>query len=94
MRKTTLVLSILLLLGCAGNINPARQNADAILAQQVRDALATDSGLRQHRITVDAAAGDITLTGVVGSAAQRDRAAELARSVPGVARVENLLSVR
>lgn len=94
MRKATTILAILLLAGCAGNINPARQNADAILAQQVRDAINSEASLRGQNITVNAASGDITLTGVVGSALQRERAEELTRSVGGVMRVENLLSVR
>lgn len=79
---------------CAGNIQPARQLEDAALAQSVRDALRGDPALRAYEITVNANSGAITLLGVVGSTAERDRAGRLASDVPGVTSVENLLSVR
>lgn len=94
MKVVALAAAMLLAAACAGNINPARQNADAILALQVREAIAADSSLRGHNITVNAANGEITLLGVVSTRAQRERAAEVARGVGGVRRVENLLSVR
>lgn len=94
MKVLTLGAALLVVLACAGNIKPARQNADAILALEVRDAIAADPSLRAHNITVNAAAGEVTLLGVVSSTTERDRAAELARSVRGVTRVENLLSIR
>lgn len=85
---------VLLLAACAGNIQPARQLDDAVLASQVREALQSDRALQLYNITVNARAGIITLIGVVGTRAERDRATQIARSVAGVLDVENLLSTR
>lgn len=92
--KRALAVSLLLVVACAGNIQPTRQIDDAILAQSVRDALARDAALRAYDITVNAHSGRVTLLGVVGSSSDRDRAARVAQSVKGVTQVENLLSVR
>jgi osmotically-inducible protein OsmY len=86
-------LAALWLVGCAGNINPTRQIDDAALASSVRDALKKDPALRALNIDVASRRGEVTLTGVVRSATQRDRATEVARSVPGVQSVNNLLAV-
>lgn len=87
-----LLLLLVMALGCAGNISPDRQIDDAILAQRVRDAIAGDGRLRDQRIEVSAASGAVTLTGQVRSESDRTRAETLARSVAGVASVQNLLS--
>jgi hyperosmotically inducible protein len=92
MRVAVLAAAMAALLACAGNVQPTRQIDDAILARQVQDALRGDRTLRLYDITVDARSGLVTLTGVVRTQAERERAGEIARSVAGVVEVENLLS--
>ena len=94
MRIVAATVAALLVLSCAGNIHPARQLDDAAVSQRVRDAFQGDPGLRSYNITVNANSGTVTLLGVVGTAAQRDRAGLIASEVQGVTRVENLLTVQ
>ena len=94
MRHVAVALIVVAFVSCAGNIRPARQIDDAVLAQTVRDALAADSSLRSYDITVNATGGRVTLLGTVGSAGDRDRATAVAQGITGVSAVENLLSVR
>ena len=82
------------LAACAGNITPARQLDDAAVATAVREAIRTDDSLRGANVTVDARRGVVTLTGMVRTAAQRDRAVSDARSVNNVRDVNNLLTVQ
>jgi hyperosmotically inducible periplasmic protein len=83
----------LLLAACAGNITPTRQLDDAALATSVRDALRNDPVLRGVNISVAARNGDVTLTGVVRTTVQRERATSVALSVPNVRSVNNLLAL-
>jgi osmotically-inducible protein OsmY len=64
---------------------------DTELEHAVRAALARDRDADAADVSVFAADGVVTLTGLVGSAQQRMDAVEAARSVPGVARVRNLI---
>lgn len=64
---------------------------DTELEHAVRAALARDRDADAPNVSVFAADGVVTLTGLVGSAQQRIDAVEAARSVPGVARVRNLI---
>ena len=63
------------------------------LQARVRSALRADDAARHVDITIDASAGQLTLRGVVLNAAERDAAARVAGSVPGVAGVDNELRV-
>ncbi len=93
-RALHIVIVGLLLASCAGNIDPSRQLDDAALATSVRNALKNDPLLRKLDIGVAARRGDVTLTGVVHTAAQRDRATTVAQSVPGLRSVNNLLALQ
>ncbi|HLG50219.1 MAG TPA: BON domain-containing protein [Chloroflexota bacterium] len=62
-------------------------------AQMVRDALAYDERLNAANLVVRVADGIVTLSGVVFSEAERQEAEEVARQVPGVARVVNEILV-
>lgn len=86
--------AFLLLAACAGNITPARQLDDAAVATAVREAIRTDTSLRGANVTVDARRGVVTLTGMVRTTSQRDRAVADARAVPNVRDVNNLLTVQ
>ena len=75
---------------------PARAQAtfadrvdDLRRAAAVRAALAEDAQTRRYDVGVAAEGGVVVLTGVVGSAAARERAEALARAVRGVRAVQN-----
>ena len=85
---------LLLVVACAGNIQPNRQLDDAALAASVREAFQADPALRASTIYVAGKSGLVTLTVTVRDAQTRDRAASVAGSVQGVSRVENLISVQ
>ena len=67
--------------------------ADALTAVRVKTALVNDIDLGELPIEVRAAAGVVTLEGIVLTADQIGRAVALAEGVPGVARVESALAV-
>jgi osmotically-inducible protein OsmY len=64
-----------------------QQVRDRALASRVRAALAAHPDTRKYRLTVDAEKGVIRLEGT----AALDRAAEVARTVPGVVDVKGQL---
>jgi hyperosmotically inducible periplasmic protein len=66
---------------------------DAGLAGAVRSRLAADPRLRRQPIEVDAEEGRVTLWGTVGTAQQREAAAEVARRTPGVTSVVDHVKV-
>ena len=63
------------------------------LQARVHSALRADDATRDVDVTIEASAGRLRLRGVVFSAAERDAAARIAGSVPGVAGVDNELRV-
>ena len=98
MKRTVLWTMVLvftaLVTGCSANTPATRQIDDAVLASQVRDALADDAQLRAFGIVVDAKEGVVTLMGRVDMASQKQRAVDVARGVAGVAGVRDQLTVR
>ena len=77
--------------GCAARSRTAIENAQT--AVRVKTALVNDVELGTLPIDVEAAGGVVTLEGIVRTAAQIDRALDVARRVQGVARVESALVV-
>ncbi len=67
---------------------------DATITASVNADLARDPDLSAIRINVDTKDGVVTLTGPAPSASAKDRAADIARGVKGVASVNNNLEVR
>jgi len=67
---------------------------DATITASVNADLARDPDLSAIRINVDTKDGVVTLTGPAPSSSAKDRAAEIARGVKGVASVNNNLEVR
>lgn len=67
---------------------------DASLGADVRLALIDKLGFDALGITVDTAGGHVFLTGGVEKRATQELAEEVVRSVPGVTRVENRLTLR
>jgi hyperosmotically inducible protein len=70
------------------------RKADRKLGSDVRRALSKTKDIAVENIFVRARGGAVTLTGSVPDNAQIDRAAEVARSVPGVTSVTNKLSLQ
>jgi hyperosmotically inducible protein len=67
---------------------------DATITTKVKAKLFEDSILKGMAISVDTFEGQVTLTGAVDKEEQKDRAGELARSVYGVKKVNNLLNIK
>lgn len=67
---------------------------DAAITASVKTKLVTDRFRTLTTIDVDTVSGTVYLTGTVPDAAAKDRAAELAREVQGVQRVENNLQTQ
>ena len=72
----------------------AAQGDEVALAARVKTALLNDATVGKHRIDVHVAGADVRLAGRVATAAERDRAVELARAVPGVRAVTSELVIR
>jgi hyperosmotically inducible protein len=64
---------------------------DALLIAEVKKALADDGVTAYRAIVIDCDHGTISLDGIVGSAADAQRAATVTRGVDGVAAVRNNL---
>lgn len=79
--------------GVSSGAAPASIAATELIAR-VKTALLNDAIVGVRRIDVHADAGAIRLTGRVASAAERDRAVQLAREVPGVRSVTSELDIR
>jgi len=66
---------------------------DAALATEIKGRITADPDLNPFNIDVDVNQGVVSLSGTVTSEASRSKAAEIARGVSGVVRVENQLKV-
>ena len=66
--------------------------SDDTLTERIETRVRQDAGLKKHDVKVTVGAGVATLTGTVASAAEKTRAAQLAR-VTGITRVDNQLVV-
>jgi BON domain len=87
-----LTLACSLTLGCATTGSSFRLE-DAELSFAVRTALVNDASLGTAPIEVTVATGIVTIAGQVPTAEERLRAVALVRSVPGVRRVDDALTV-
>ena len=70
-----------------------RPNVDPGLTAEIKTRLLTDPTVSGLKIDVDTNDRVVTLTGTVGSPAEKDRALEIARSVENVARVDDKLTI-
>ena len=66
---------------------------DTALAARVKSALGADPALRLLAIDIGAAGGVVTLYGTAATRALREKAAQVASSVPGVKSVNNQLVI-
>lgn len=67
---------------------------DAAITASISSEFAKDADLSAIKIDVDTINGNVTLTGPAPSAAARDKATTLAKSIKGVASVSNKLTVK
>ena len=72
----------------------ANKSRDLAITAEVNTRLAGDSQLSALQINVDTANGRVVLRGTAPDTAARERATQLARSVDGVATVDNELNVQ
>ena len=82
--------------GCAvtgGQETTGEYVDDATITTRVKTRFAKDPTVSAMRINVETMKGVVQLNGNAESQAERDQAAQLASSVPGVTKVENNLRV-
>ncbi|WKB54251.1 BON domain-containing protein [Eleftheria terrae] len=83
--------------GCAvtsGQSSVGEYVDDATVATRVKTKFATDPGVSAARIQVEVQDGTVQLAGFATSEAERAKAAELAREVPGAKSVRNNIIVK
>jgi hyperosmotically inducible protein len=68
--------------------------SNAALTGKIKAKMALDDTIKASAIDVDTANGVVTLTGTVGSQAQRTRAVQLARETDGVTSVVDRLTIK
>jgi osmotically-inducible protein OsmY len=93
-RKSTLPALVLaaVLTACAGG--PGEKSTgqhvdDTVIVARVKAAFVEDKQVSAANIKVDAYKGKVQLSGFADSGAEIDRAAQIARQVPGVTAVRN-----
>ncbi|HEY7189371.1 MAG TPA: BON domain-containing protein [Vicinamibacterales bacterium] len=67
---------------------------DSALTAKIKSKMALDDYVEAHAIDVDTSGSVVTLTGVVASTSERERAVNLARETRGVTRVVDRLRIR
>jgi hyperosmotically inducible protein len=67
---------------------------DSAISVKVKAAFAKDPGVRAVDVKVDTFKGAVQLSGWADSAAEKARAEELAKAVPGVKSVENKIALK
>jgi len=67
---------------------------DKTLTSRVKDALDGDTTHKYPEVKVAAFKGTVQLSGFVNQSEQKDRAADVAKNVPGVKDVENNITVK
>jgi osmotically-inducible protein OsmY len=68
--------------------------SEGALTAKIKSKMALDDHVNARAINVDTQGSVVTLTGVVASADQRDRAVRLARETEGITRVVDRLQIR
>lgn len=83
--------------GCAvtsGQESTGAYVDDATITTRVKSRFAEDKTVAATRISVETLKGVVQLSGFATSEAERQRAAQIAASVPGVKQVQNAVVVR
>lgn len=96
-RCTAGMLAALLVLasaGCAHDTGIGQKFDDTAITTKVKAALLADPDVKGTAVTVETLQGQVQLSGFVDSAAQAQRAIDLARRVNGVNGVINKMTVK
>jgi len=91
------VVSAVASTGCSvtsGQENTSAYVDDATITTRVKSRFAEDKTVAASRISVETLKGVVQLSGFAVSEAERQRAAQIAASVPGVKQVQNAVVVR
>lgn len=91
-----LALPLLVVTGCDNKATPSRQAVtqdNASLQLSVSNALQRDTLFAQRAITVVAQQGQITLSGIVATLQDKNRAGDIAKNIIGVTSVNNNLDI-
>jgi hyperosmotically inducible protein len=88
---TVALLAPLMLMACGKTVGETID--DATITTQVKTSLLNDPVVGGLRIDVDTFKGVVTLSGAVKTAAERDKAIELAKKVGGVTDVKSTLQI-
>ena len=67
---------------------------ESALTAKIKSKMALDDHVKARAINVDTSGSVVTMTGVVASAAERDRAVRLARDTEGVTQIVDRLQIR
>ncbi len=67
---------------------------DSVITTKLKSKLLADPKVKGLKIDVDTVEGEVTLTGIVSSTEEAERAIEIARNVKGVIKVKNNLKVK
>jgi len=86
------LLTPLLLAACGKTVGETID--DASITTRVKTALLNDLAVGVQRIDVDTFKGVVTLSGVVDSAEERDKAIEIAKKVEGVRDVKSTMQLK
>ena len=87
-----LVVAFSSMLGCASTSNhegPGEYIDDSVITTKVKAAVLNEPSLKTTEVNVETYKGIVQLSGFVTSEADISKAAELARSIKGVASVKN-----
>jgi hyperosmotically inducible protein len=88
-----LLIALGALLALAGANCESRSAVDSAITAAVKSKLVVDNENIAINVNVDTRGGVVTLTGVVGTQAEREQAARIARNTEGVTRVINNITV-
>jgi hyperosmotically inducible protein len=99
--KKQLILFVILLFaisGCAGSQKTGENPVggvvdDSTITTRVNHAMLKDDVVKARQIDVDTIGGHVTLTGVVATRREADRAVQIARNVPAVKSVTNNIQI-
>ena len=83
--------------GCAGgptSSSAGQEIDDSVITTKVKAEFVKDPMVKALQISVETFKGTVQLSGFANSAAERDRAGEIARSVSGVKEVKNSVQLK
>jgi hyperosmotically inducible periplasmic protein len=89
--------ALLLNAGCSRGENDrtAGQSVDdAAITAKVKTAFAQDPGVKAMDVKVDTYRGTVQLNGWVNTTAEKARAEEIAKTIPGVKTIENKIALK